>query len=380
MNKTKFFWSYELVKTEKWLEKMAANGWMLKKIYPVTRKFEFCKQEPSEQTFNIYYSKEKQIPNRLLENEWREVDAFSYWRVLVNDRPQSQIQAFPARDGILKRNMWHKFYYILALFIFGIMALLQMTMLTALFTFADGASFEFVPSPLWIVTGFGAMAGISFLLLCIRNSILIERNAKLMNHIEIERVSHTREPFIKKRRWYWAYSPDKLEKWLEKMAAEGYRLVKVSRYGSSFFFIKAPKEKKVFVADFQMRKQSDYDSFHTENDWKKVYSSLYSFMNWTIWAKEYDLEEKRPAIYHLANQRLTNGRKILFFNGGFMVYLLFIDVFLYYTALSNWEGNTSLKVFTFVCVILSAALAMYFLLKTLLYYRRVRKKEAGSHS
>ncbi|WP_204758497.1 DUF2812 domain-containing protein [Lentibacillus sediminis] len=54
------------------------------------------------------------------------------------------------------------------------------------------------------------------------------------------------EQVIVKRRVAGQYSPDKLEKWLEAMEAKGYNLIRISKFGIKYYFVKGSPKKVSF--------------------------------------------------------------------------------------------------------------------------------------
>lgn len=368
MSKVRLCWSYDLSNTERWLEEMADQGWILEQVHPLTRKFIFSKQEPIKRSFHLYYAKEKPFSNRLREEGWEEIDTFHHWQVLVNDHPVTRIKAHPARDGMLKRNTWHSYGYKGLILIFALMVLQFITVNLA---FSFGAPVHIVRSPLWILTILSSLIVLGVLLLSIRNIVLIKKNAESFVRHEKKATTLNQGKSIKKYQLFWKYEPDRLEEWLEEMAAGGYQLVEVGKYGLSFVFVKAPKEHKAFVADFHLKTEPYYIAFHKENGWEKVYESPYTFAKWTIWARHYDGQGEKPNIYHLSKQRRQQAKKVFYLNAGFMMYMLLLNGWLLYSTL-NWLEMSNLTIFTLLCVSFSSFLAVVFLTKTALYFLRLK--------
>ena len=64
------------------------------------------------------------------------------------------------------------------------------------------------------------------------------------------------------------YSPDKLERWLEKMEEQGYNL-KISS-GIVYHFIEGKPRKVKYSADFQYKTDKGYFDIHRDAGWKPV--------------------------------------------------------------------------------------------------------------
>lgn len=53
----KFFWSYDVEKTEKWLGDMGAKGYVLQRINLLTRQFYFEKRNTNQINYHIVYAR-----------------------------------------------------------------------------------------------------------------------------------------------------------------------------------------------------------------------------------------------------------------------------------------------------------------------------------
>ncbi len=90
---------------------------------------------------------------------------------------------------------------------------------------------------------------------------------------------------------WWAWNYEEIENWLEKMEANGLRLVETHIKGMIFYFEKCQPSKARYCIDYQTKLTPDYLSIINDDGWK-----LYQIgMGWYILRKEY--QQDRPDLY-----------------------------------------------------------------------------------
>ncbi|HEY2421622.1 MAG TPA: DUF2812 domain-containing protein, partial [Neobacillus sp.] len=348
------FWSYDVAKTEEWLSSMAENGFVLVKINRGTRCFFFEKCDPHPRIYRIVFDRVQtdSLSRGLVDEGWVKVLQTGKWSIIANERPLNLIRTSPVREGIINHNR-------IIMYIFGgILFYLSMSVSFIIMTFLPmlffDAKIEVVESPYWFITYLFFALEITLFVLCIysvikiykSNQKLIAEKRKDFHPIDsnIARLSKADEKRLKKngqlvvkRKFGWMYSPDKLEKWLEKLEEQGYNLYRISKIGTVFYFFNGSPRKISYCADYQnMAEDSNFD-IHKDSGWQCVFTSFSSLQKWTIWSREYSKDEERPQIYSDKSNHLKHAKRIAItytciflplvlaycFNMGMMIDLLF---------------------------------------------------------
>jgi hypothetical protein len=181
---------------------------------------------------------------------------------------------------------------------------------------------------------------------------------------------------IKRRKFGWMYSPDKLEKWLEQMAAEGNRLHRVNRLGTTFYFLKGEPQQIKYSADYQNLSNDSYFEIHRQAGWKDVFSSKAALQKWTIWSKEYEGGETAPALYSEQTHKLKQAKKVaLSYTALFLplvlmyIYIASLNTFYIFRNGGEWSIVNSNTIMFFICILLFGT----YITKTWMYYFRLRR-------
>lgn len=144
------------------------------------------------------------------------------------------LKFFPEREGIIKRNKV-LMYIFGGIFIYMIASSLPMVLIRLFTLFNLNAEVNIEGSPMWIVT---IAIGITLWTFVPYSAIKLYKTNKRLEMGGANRSSQVtsgyvdkqflknKDQVIVKRRLAWQYSPDKLEKWLEAMEAQGYNLEK----------------------------------------------------------------------------------------------------------------------------------------------------------
>ncbi|TRM10974.1 DUF2812 domain-containing protein [Lentibacillus cibarius] len=369
------FWSYDIAKTEKWLSDMAAQGWSFVDMNTATRQFFFDKEIPEDVTFRIQYDKNAKLPVALENDGWHLVFQHRKWQVFRNDQPAQSIRTFPIRDGIIKRNriLMYVFggVFLYHIFTFFIFLLINVLILTA------GGDFHVEGSPFWVVTIAYWMVVwglVPYSFIKLYRSLRRLKFGTRTNQTS-EKPAETTGRTLTKWKFGWNYAPDKLEQWLMKMEKSGYNLMRINMFGLRFQFQEGTPKQISYCADYQNSHQPDYFDMHQQAGWRLMYSSEAFLSKWAIWAKAYQAGEAPPQLYSDNKHMRKHARRILITN-----LALFVPIIVIYIALIQMNINMAqthgldmnwILVFLLCFIIIEYAIL---LIKSLLYYRRVKKR------
>ncbi|MGE5405462.1 MAG: DUF2812 domain-containing protein [Candidatus Saccharibacteria bacterium] len=106
-------------------------------------------------------------------------------------------------------------------------------------------------------------------------------------------------------KWWWAWSPESLEKWLEEIEESGWHLQSVAMGGTRFRFKKDCSRHYRYCLDYQNKVGSEYLRIYEDAGWERVYQG----MGWHIWRMEY--EGARPEIYTDWESRIEHNQRLM---------------------------------------------------------------------
>ncbi len=104
--------------------------------------------------------------------------------------------------------------------------------------------------------------------------------------------------------WF-AWDPDKIERYLEEMSLEGWHAVQMDGMLVSFLFQRGQSKRIRYCVDYQRQEKPEYRQIFLDDGWALLQSS----MGWYVWSKEYSGE--RPDIYTEPESLITRNRSIL---------------------------------------------------------------------
>ncbi|WP_077303227.1 DUF2812 domain-containing protein [Virgibacillus pantothenticus] len=146
------FWSYDVKKTERWLQTRALQGQQLVKIEPNLRLFIFkAGNDPQLIRYHIAYYKRKpndELPLALQQNGWRKLCQKGCWCVLSNQKQTTDLKIYPVRNEITKRNR-HLLYFYAALTMYLLLTTLLFLLMSGIHIFYFGYILTFTPISLW---------------------------------------------------------------------------------------------------------------------------------------------------------------------------------------------------------------------------------------
>ncbi len=171
---------------------------------------------------------------------------------------------------------------------------------------------------------------------------------------------------------FFAWNDDKEEKWLESMAAEGWRLESAAPY--VYYFRKSTPEKVVIRLDYKLTTEKDYQEYLTlfrDTGWELVVT----FANWHYFRFHAQAGET-PEIYNTDRAKAQKYRRLL---------LTFIPFFpIYFILLSrvfnhaDFSGGSWVEVIYAVTQILMFILMLIWIYVILKIIGKIKKLESQS--
>ncbi len=116
-------------------------------------------------------------------------------------------------------------------------------------------------------------------------------------------------------KWWWAWEPEKVEKYLEDMSRRGWRVTSVSGSCMGFRFERAEPENVRFCVDYPSQATEEYKTIFTDAGWSLRYESL----GWFLWSKAYAPGEARPEIYTDRESLIARNRNMLIFSAALLM-------------------------------------------------------------
>lgn len=379
-------WSLDIVGTEKWLIEMASKGYILKNINLIKSTFEFEEEEPVyNRVYKIYRHKKgvKLLTKSLIDSGWKNIFTSNRWDVIENK--EEDIKLYPSREGILNRNKYIKYILI------GLLA--YRFFLPTIFFITFTLATMFTREPVIVTRNPGAMASRIIMLLIVAFTIYIilkvnksdrEIRAEGGKGIDLNELSYINDrldsktegmlkrdkKIIKRYKFAWIYAPDKLQSYLEEMELKGYNLYKVSRLGSTFYFIKGDSKKITYFVDRQNSVSDGYYEINKQDGWIVKFTSTDIFKKYIILAKEYT--EEKPEFYSDKEKILKQARNdcIVYCSIGILCLVIYTKIIVSMSI--SYEGYFKMSAITYISIILIAEW-VYFSYLSIGYYRRVKK-------
>ncbi|KHE70683.1 DUF2812 domain-containing protein [Halobacillus sp. BBL2006] len=372
------FWSYDVQKTESWLAELARDGWRLVQFNSKTRQFIFQKSQPKKVTYHIEFQRSHLLSHSLIEEGWEKAVQSGKWIILCNERPSSEIRAFPLHEGIYKRTRKWMYLYMA---VFGYMVISSLLPLSlTIMSLVSGSDVTIVGSPYWLVTIFAAVV---FWSLVPYSTIKLYRsNQRLMNSQQsIDRAlkqSKAKKEVKEVRKWKfgWQFSPDKLEEWLEKMEEEGYQLQRISFSGVRYHFVKHSSRKVRYAVDYYKKShQPGYFDIHRETGWRLMFVSKSTFSKWAICSKEYT--EIPPQFYSDREEKMDHAKRVAVTFTSIYGTLTFLYV-INFTMLLDIQTHAGVDRLSWMLYIIYGVVVVEFVwlaIKPIAYYLRVKKSK-----
>lgn len=387
-------WSYDVRKTEEWLAGMAEQGWIFEKLNRWSRCFHFQERKPETRVYRIAYEKMSSpvLPKTLQAEGWEIAATAGKWEFTANSQPESAIRTSPVRDGIVRHNRFIT-YLFFAMIIYFTVILLNFS--AAMFTgwVVEGGR-NVVESPMWIVTYLFMAFVLASVIFGIYSIVKITRTNKQLQGTEnVDAVSVHQQldgkteselkragRLIRKVKFAWIYSPDKMERWLESMELKGFNLYRVNKIGNVFYFIKGEPRRIAYRLDYQRGPTESYYAIHREAGWKEKFVSYSNMENWTIWSQTYEEGEERPQLYSDRTSRLKHAKRIaITYTAAFLplvtFYIYFIISYISRAdSIQDWFLWNSSGMFMIAILIFGSII-----FRIWAYYGRLRRETAAVH-
>lgn len=364
------FWSYDLEKTERWLSSFALEGKELVDINLLSRKFIFEEAERKEVEYQIIYDNSKnELPRRLKDSGWENSVSQGKWKFVKNSN--NPIEAYPSRDGVLKRNRTHSFVLSCVSLLYGFQLIPFVIAMLSLLIYPEDSTF--VPSPLWSITILYFLQVIAVIVLTIYMTRKLRAFDVKFFGASVDAVSSIGT--FSKWKFGWMYAPDLLENWLSDMAMQGNQLVRVSKMGTKFVFVKSTPKLISYVYDYQLKASPNYYEVHKSAGWQLKFTSSSWYAKYSIWQKEYEIGEEKPRFTYDSIEKKGQVRKVMLVNVSLVAYFIVILSFALWINLSNYhvyERNTFDQILMGT-LFFSSLIPISIVIRTFQYAMRMRK-------
>lgn len=379
------FWFFDIKKAEEKLSKYAEKG-----LFPVDFKangrFILEEREPEKVRFRIVRSKgcKGKAPRGLVEKGWaNDAGSKNYYIVHKDADSVEQVPSYKGQISVYRTIQTIGFFVICYLlgYSFGISV--------AIFEDIEKGEAELIAILVAVVPALiGAiLAGLFTLKIHSANKKLLaesENSVKFSFTIPEENFIYTKEQekqmlksgeMKKKSPAAWITAPDKAEVWVEKMAEEGWKFYRLSKWGNSFYFIKSEPCKLKFCVDYQKDIEDEYISNAKDDGWKLEFASVTKHEGYCIWSKEYTDDEEEPMFYSDSDSALEHAKK--YFLSMILPMILIVAMYIFMLAdlifMSGFNGTAAqiiMLVFGAIVIIEYG----YFVVRSLGYLLRLKKK------
>ncbi|MCM1522993.1 MAG: DUF2812 domain-containing protein [Ruminococcus sp.] len=316
----KFFplWYADIISTEKKLSRLAENGLHLTGFSPAAGVFVFEEGEKRNVRYRICYAKGccGKPPKGISESGWEPVCGNKNYYVVKNTDPNAEkVPSYSSWKTVNRAALLAAFLVIC--FFIGFTG-------GAAAGAADAGENIFSDPVILFGTVISA-AALAVLIIAFKgNRSLAKTDTDLkladtvIKTIPAENFRYSEEEekrmlkdgrMIKKLRLAWVYAPDKAERWVEEMAANGWRFYRFNTTGIEFYFVKSEPVKLKFIADYQNEATEEYFQSCRDDGWHLEYTSVTRIMSFVIWSREYEGEEP-PEIYTDAAGVISHARRL----------------------------------------------------------------------
>lgn len=310
-------WFADVVKTEERLSEYAAKGLMLSGFKPWGR-FEFSEAEPAELRFRICRSKRcgGKVPKKLTESGWTSVSGSKNYYIAAIERDKC--------ENLPSYSSWSNFYRIImmviAFFMFyyvGFMFGFSAALMSGKEISGDKIAGAVIRAVILAVIVF------AFVKICrsgkkikdfSENSLDLDLTVPKENFLytkEQEKQMLKSGEMIKKFPTAWYLDPVKIEKTVGEMAEKGWKFYRLSKWGTTFYYVKSEPCKIKFVVDYQNHATDEYFEMAQSDGWKLEFTSFTRVTSFCIWTKEYSAAEDEPEFYSDSESDVTRSRNLM---------------------------------------------------------------------
>jgi hypothetical protein len=408
MKSVKFrpFWSYDVLKTQEWLNTQSKKGHHFVSFDPIFRTFSFVKGNAANKKYIIIYDKGRNgfpgyVPKT---NDYEKIYHTNNYSVLVQIAEEPEY--YPSYDQLLSKNQKIKYIAGMILLVQLLLYILPVSMIL-ISALSGNFIIEYEPGGITAPTTTQELfEGILILMFLIGGNFaqiwllysyfkLRRTNKKLekfcgedielsftvptntiMSKEDLKKLKREKK-LVRKMRPGWFYSPDKYEQWLEEMESKGFNLVKMSKIGNSFYFIKGSPRNMKYHVDYQLKKNPTYFKVNEESGWKLFFTSVSRFFAISVWGQEYtDVE---PEYYSDQENKVKHAKRFMLsyivwlLPMSFMYFIMFGFSIYGYTQLEFFRDNFWLY-FTPLIFLLAGIEFLYFSFRLMRYYGRVKSR------
>lgn len=407
MRKFKFrpFWSYDVIKTQEWLDKQCEKGYHFVSLNPTFRTFTFYKADAINKKHIIIYDKRNNgCPAYVSKNnDYNEICHTKNYCILVQTREEPEY--FSSYDQLLSRNQQIKYIVGMILLIQIILNILPLALI--LISAATGnMTVEYEPGGITgpaniqeLLEGIFVLSfmviGIIFEIWLVYTYLKLRKSNKKLEKLsvediklsftvptdtiiskeEIKKLKHDKK-LVKKMKLGWFYSPDINEKWLEEMELKGFNLIRMSKIGNSFYFVKGETRKMKYHVDYQLRKNPSYFKINEESGWKLYFTSITRYFAISVWGQEYT--EIEPEYYSDLESKIKHAKNFML---SYIIWLLPMSLMYFimcgfsiyaYVKIDFFRDNFWLYLTPLMFLIVGIEF-LYFSFKLIRYYDRVKE-------
>ena len=374
-------WSYDVVKTENWLNSMSLAGYRLIRVNFKARVFTFESFPPQPLFYRIVFQKNCRgnVPANILSSGWK-VDIASKNHYIVHHDSPSPAMASPSYSGVLDKNRKLKFIIgillLMLLLPFLLIVIFPYALIIILFEVMGwGISLAILLALIWMTYTYFKLLETNRQLeqLCgedLNLDFTIPRDGLLSEGEEKEMLKTKR--LVRRIRIAWTYEPDKIEKWLETMESKGFNLYRLSRLGNTFYFVKGTPRRMKYSIDYQNKAQGQYFAINKEAGWKLVFTSPTRLMAQTIWSHEVPQGGWEPEFYSDAELKIKQARRFAMTYSYCFIPLCLVYIFMAIHEITGWYFTGYCDYFELVIQTILIFEFGHLALRTIRYYFRVR--------
>lgn len=377
------FWFFDLKKTEEKLSEYAEEG-LFPVAFKASGKFTLEERTSEKARFRIVRSKgcRGKAPRGIIEKGWINDTGSKNYYIVHKDK----VESMPSYKGQISayRALQTAGFFVICFMIGSIFG----TSMAVLEDVEKGEAEPFIILLSIIPELIGILVAWLFTLKIYNaNKKLLaesEDSIKINFTIPEENFVYTKEQekqmlksgqMKKKTPLAWITAPDKTEEWVEKMATQGWKFYRLSKWANTFYFIKSEPCKLKFFIDYQKDIDDDYIINAKDGGWKLEFLSVTRHEGYCIWSKEYADDE--PMFYSDSDSALQHAKKyfLSMILPMILVFILYIFIVVDILFISEFTA-TAAQIMMLVFGAFVIAESGLFSVRSLGYLLRLKKKNS----
>lgn len=309
-------WFADVVKTEERLSEYAAKGLMLSDFKPWGR-FKFSEAEPAELRFRICRSRRcgGKVPKKLIESGWKSVSGSKNYYITAIEK--DKCEKLPSYSSW--SNLYRIIMAVISFFMCYFVGFMAGFLGSVLSKGTNGKKTGFAV----IMLAAALVFVFAFVKICRSGKKLktfSENSLDLDLTVPKENFLYTKEKekqmlksgeMIKKSLTAWYLDPVKIEKTVEEMAENGWKFYRLSKWGTTFYYVKSEPCKIKFVVDYQNHATDEYFEMAKSDGWKLEFTSFTRVTSFCVWTKEYTDAEDEPEFYSDSESGCARSRNLM---------------------------------------------------------------------